>query len=274
MSRSRNIKPGFFANELLLAMPYEFRLLFVGLWTIADREGRLEDRPLQIRIKLFPADSVDVEKGIAALAANGFIFRYGEGARRFIQVNNWKKHQNPHFREKQSVIPSPESLGLSTDMIEEKPEAFSLKNAEHEAKARLIPDSGFLIPDSLQDQELPPLTPPHKKPPTPAQLLPDVSAQVLSDFVQLRKQKRAPITQTAVDQLRAQAQKAGITVELALVECCLRGWQGFKADWYLRDQQNRQGAPPNGRPPIAQNFASKDYVGTPDDELPDYLRNR
>ena len=50
MARSRNIKPGFFKNEDLLDLPYEYRLLFVGLWTLADREGYLEDRPKRIRM--------------------------------------------------------------------------------------------------------------------------------------------------------------------------------------------------------------------------------
>jgi len=39
MARSRNIKPGFFKNDHLVELPFEYRLLFAGLWTLADREG-------------------------------------------------------------------------------------------------------------------------------------------------------------------------------------------------------------------------------------------
>ena len=39
MSRSRNIKPGFFKNEHLAECQPLARLLFIGLWTLADREG-------------------------------------------------------------------------------------------------------------------------------------------------------------------------------------------------------------------------------------------
>lgn len=49
MARSRNIKPGFFTNEVLADMPALVRLLFAGLWTIADRDGRLEDRARRLR---------------------------------------------------------------------------------------------------------------------------------------------------------------------------------------------------------------------------------
>jgi len=51
MSRSRNIKPGFFRNADLVELPVETRLLFIGLWGLADREGRMSDRPKQIKIK-------------------------------------------------------------------------------------------------------------------------------------------------------------------------------------------------------------------------------
>lgn len=45
MARARNIKPAFFMNDELAEIDPLGRLLFIGLWTIADREGRLEDRP-------------------------------------------------------------------------------------------------------------------------------------------------------------------------------------------------------------------------------------
>ena len=43
--RARNIKPGFFKNDALAELDFAGRLLFIGLWGIADRAGRLEDRP-------------------------------------------------------------------------------------------------------------------------------------------------------------------------------------------------------------------------------------
>jgi uncharacterized protein YdaU (DUF1376 family) len=58
-----------------------------------------------------------------------------------------------------------------------------------------------------------------------------VSDSVWQDFKAIRKSRKAPITQRVVDGLRAEAEKAGWTFEQALNECCLRGWQSFKADW-------------------------------------------
>ena len=52
--RARNIKPGFFKNDTLAELDFAGRLLFIGLWGIADRAGRLEDRPKKSRRRYFP----------------------------------------------------------------------------------------------------------------------------------------------------------------------------------------------------------------------------
>jgi hypothetical protein len=54
---------------------------------------------------------------------------------------------------------------------------------------------------------------------------------VWGDWLQLRKAKKAPVTQTAVDGIRREALKAGISMQQALELCCQRGWTGFKAEW-------------------------------------------
>lgn len=107
MARARNIKPGFFKNEVLAEQPAETRLLFVGLWTLADREGRLEDRPKRIRAELFPFDSFDVDSMLDRLQADGFVTRYEADGVQYVQIENFVKHQDPHYKEKASEIPPP-----------------------------------------------------------------------------------------------------------------------------------------------------------------------
>lgn len=105
MARARNIKPGFFTNEELVELPFSTRLLFIGLWTLADREGRLEDKPKRIKMHLFPADEIDVDVALCGLQASGFLTRYEVDGARYIQVLAFRKHQNPHRDEKPSSIP-------------------------------------------------------------------------------------------------------------------------------------------------------------------------
>ena len=140
MARARNIKPGFFRNADLVELSFEARLFFIGLWTAADRDGRLEDRPKQIKMEIFPADSVDCDALLNDLAAIKMVERYEVDGKRFIQVTNFSKHQNPHRDEKASSIPAPIKHGASTVQAPCKDDALTMPIG-------LIPDS--LIPESL-----------------------------------------------------------------------------------------------------------------------------
>lgn len=133
MARARNIKPGFFKNEDLAECSPWARLCFAGLWTIADREGRLEDRPRRIKGDLFAFDSIEVEPLLDELATHGFVHRYLVDGKAFIQIVSFKKHQNPHHKEQQSVIPAPEFPRQCSDGTTAKPGALTTAN---EAKAQ------------------------------------------------------------------------------------------------------------------------------------------
>lgn len=133
--RARNIKPGFFSDEDLAELPYQVRLLFVGLWCCADRDGRLEDRPKRIRAEVFPYElGLDLGPLLDQLADSGHIIRYQVGGQRLIQVVHFEQHQRPHHTERRSVLP--------------------VFNGEPPVRARsrtVIHDSGFMIHDSGGD---------------------------------------------------------------------------------------------------------------------------
>lgn len=106
MARARNIKPGFFANEDLVELSFGTRLLFIGLWTLADREGRLEDRPKRIKMNLFPADDININEALNELQQGKFISRYEVEGTACIQIDQFTKHQNPHHMEAPSLLPA------------------------------------------------------------------------------------------------------------------------------------------------------------------------
>lgn len=141
MARSRNIKPGFFTNDMLAELPALTRLFFIGLWTLVDRDGRIEDRPKKLKAECMPYDDMDADAALDALEKSGFILRYVSGGTRCIQVMNWAKHQNPHIKEQPSSIPAPDKSGASP--VQTPDEELPLPEV-----ARLIPDSLPLIPDS------------------------------------------------------------------------------------------------------------------------------
>ncbi len=152
MARARNIKAKFFSNADLVELPMATRLLFIGLWCLADREGRLEDRPKQIRMEIFPADDVNVDQCLASLAESNFILRYDLDGRRFIQVANFRKHQHPHYLEPASVIPPPggvvpEVPTMATDDPADGFEEFWLYWPKKVARSAAIVAWGKLRPD-------------------------------------------------------------------------------------------------------------------------------
>src|SRR5574341_1436816 len=112
MARTRQIKPDFFTDEDLAALSAHARLLFVGLWTLADRRGRLEERPQKIKACIFTYEDVLVDHLLEELASpkqrgGNLILRYENDGRKYIQVFNFERHQNCHPKEPESTIPGP-----------------------------------------------------------------------------------------------------------------------------------------------------------------------
>jgi hypothetical protein len=117
MARIRYLKPDFFKDEDLCELPFKTRLLYAGLWCLADREGRLEDRPRRIKAEVFPYDKyMDINKMLDELTKpkkvsnQPFILRYSVEGRGYIQIVTFHQHQRPHPSEYKSNIPSPEGM--------------------------------------------------------------------------------------------------------------------------------------------------------------------
>lgn len=110
----RYLKPSFFTDGELAELPALHRLAFQGLWCLADKDGRLEEKPRELKIQILPYDDCDFERILADLAkpkgdGPGFIRRYRSGARRYISITRWKDHQKPHPDEKSKALPEPPS---------------------------------------------------------------------------------------------------------------------------------------------------------------------
>jgi hypothetical protein len=110
MSRIRTIKPGFFRNELLAECDPLARILFAGLWTEADRDGRLEDRPRRLKVELLPYDDCDIDALLDQLDDKGFIIRYTISGDHFIAIPKWYEHQRPHHKEASNGHPAPPKM--------------------------------------------------------------------------------------------------------------------------------------------------------------------
>ncbi len=110
MSRIRTIKPDFFLDDELAELSPLTRLLFIGLWTLADCQGRMEDRPKRIRAQLHPFDDGDTDAMLQALHDAGFITRYEADGKRYLEIRTFTKHQRLTGKEAEacSEMPAPE----------------------------------------------------------------------------------------------------------------------------------------------------------------------
>jgi len=115
--RSRNIKPSFFLNSELAETDAFTRLLFIGLWCFADREGRFEWKPKKIHAAIFPYDhQLNIEQMLCNLMSLHLIACHDNIG----YIPNFSKHQHPHPHEAKSCFPpSPENVQLNQchDMV-------------------------------------------------------------------------------------------------------------------------------------------------------------
>lgn len=164
--RARNLKPGFFCNEDLAECDFATRILFLGLISFADREGRFEWRPKKIKACIFPYDNgIDINQMLCNLMSLQFITKYEIDGKSYGIVVNFYKHQKPHPHEAKSTLPAPpENLqkyqchDMSLNVSKCKPESLNLCSSES-----LNPDIGVntpIVPESGDEFEKSPKMPP------------------------------------------------------------------------------------------------------------------
>lgn len=108
--RIRTLKPEMWADEKVGALSRDARLLFVGLITMADDEGRLRAMLSSIRGFVFPYDedvtTTRLVKWMDELASCGLIVCYDAGGFGYYALPGWHKHQRI-TRATRSQLPAP-----------------------------------------------------------------------------------------------------------------------------------------------------------------------
>jgi hypothetical protein len=61
-----------------------------------------------------------------------------------------------------------------------------------------------------------------------------VEGALIKDWFAIRRAKKLPATETAMNEILKQVELSGITPSDAIRECCSRGWAGFKASWMTK----------------------------------------
>lgn len=291
MARARNIKPAFFTSEQVADNCPLGRLLFIGLWTLADYKGDLEWKERSLKIQILPWDNCDLKELAINLDKSGLIRFYSDGKKIYINIPNFVRHQNPHKNEREKGSDLPAYSEVLRQVIDLNTLTINLDKSglkpEYSQSDRA--DSLLLNPDSLnteipnQDAAAPAANaPPPENPKTKksksvvdktdsAKLIErGCTEQLAQDFIKLRKAKKSPITDTALKLIATEAGKAGITFERAIEICIARTWSSFNASWNWQDDPPQQYS--GSQPQQAQKqSASQQASGTGFDPMSQYL---
>ena len=89
MAKMRMVRPETWTDEKFVSLDPMARLLFIGMWNFACDNGHLDDSALQLKMRVLPGDSVDIEPLLDSLVAAGMVKR-GDG---WIKVVNLSEKQ-------------------------------------------------------------------------------------------------------------------------------------------------------------------------------------
>lgn len=106
MARIRTIKPEFFTSEDIVSRSALARILYIGLWCEADREGRMEWKPKTFKLRYLPGDQCDVEILAQELTDAKMLILYEVDGVLYAEIPSFTKHQVINNRESESQIPA------------------------------------------------------------------------------------------------------------------------------------------------------------------------
>ena len=215
---SRILRDGILSSERIAKLGWPEEVFYRRLMSVVDDYGRYYATPMLLRAACYPlqlnkVSDPDIEKWITVCVTAALVRVYlASDGKRYLELLDFKQR----VRASVSKFP-PMSCTCKTD--------DGHMTVKCQSCARLdvvvvVDDTAPAKPNSLEKPE-------------------SVSQGVWDDFVQMRKAKKAVVTDTAIKQISKEAERASISLENALQECCARGWTGFKAEWHTKAQQGQ-----------------------------------
>lgn len=234
---TRILRDGILSSERIALLSWPEEVFYRRLMSVVDDHGRYYAQAKLLRSACYPLqiDKVsdpDIGKWLSACETAGLVRVYATSdAKRYLEmldfgqrVQSKSKFPDPPMETAETCDP-PQFTGIHGE-----PPCNTVNN-------RLV---GVVVGDVVEGGISTAAT---RRAPPPVDLLADVDPQVAKDFLAIRKAKRAPLTQTALDGIVKEAAKAGITLTDALRVCCEKGWQSFKAEWYFNANGGGSGVP-------------------------------
>lgn len=117
MARMRSLRPDYFLREDMADVSLEAHFLLAGLAVLADRDGRLLDRPRTIKAQVFPFREVDLDAALTELVRARAVARYEADGKRVLALLTWEDDQTPHPKETSLGLPPPPAVQQDAKVV-------------------------------------------------------------------------------------------------------------------------------------------------------------
>lgn len=106
MARIRSVHPGLWTDESFVSVSPLARLLAIGLWNECDDQGAFDWKPITLKMRLLPADNVDMAALLTELEGANIIKSYEHEGRKLGLVRNFVRYQRPKKPNSVHFIPA------------------------------------------------------------------------------------------------------------------------------------------------------------------------
>jgi len=108
VARIRSVHPGFFTDEGVVSVSMTARVCVIGLGIESDDKGIFEWKPLMFKMRLFPADNINMDDLLADLEAADLVRQYEAGGKSYGAIRNFRKFQKP--KTPNDIHPAPNEI--------------------------------------------------------------------------------------------------------------------------------------------------------------------
>lgn len=152
MARKRMIDPNIWNSEDFSKLSSFAKLVFIGLFSQADDEGRGKANPTYLKSILFPYEeairAADIKKTLSEIASTMSVTFYTHDEKEYYVLDSWDKFQTIN-KPTPSTIPLPEDYGMATVGLPPNRKEENRSEVEG-ALARDDTPSKKIIPPSLE----------------------------------------------------------------------------------------------------------------------------
>lgn len=97
MARKRMIDPNIWQSEDFSKLSTLGKLVFIGLFSLADDEGKGRSNPVYLKSSLFPYEegirSADIDKTLSEIGSNMSVIFYTHDGSNYYNLYNWNEWQ-------------------------------------------------------------------------------------------------------------------------------------------------------------------------------------